>query len=657
MPRPDVAVRRSVRPAPPAGAAARVPSRRGRRGRAHDNGRSSCTPTAARTFARHDVVRVDPPGRRDDPPHDPDAARRPVQQAADDAAAEVVPVQPRRAAPLPARGLARPLRQDPLQRHVLAAARRAAPRAPRRRRAGARRDATNDHAPSTHSCVANSHHTHAHRPTSSSSTRTTRATGASTAGRHRPGRVRHGHDGLRTPSPTSAPTTCGGRWRTWDLVTCKGMRRATTGSAPPRRRRCGPTLRDARLRGPVRPPVVDPQPVPQLRPLEAVGDAHLGAGEVRYVLPPVNTNAHVGWYDVGHNATRRGRLGTRSCTRAAAVRGGLTAAQMADRFGGGGPRRLRRPRRDADGGRPLLRRRRLRRRRRPRLLVVKRTLRGESPSRIRWFRTLAARLFDDVSRVLGVGQRRSAAVCDDGCARPINPARRRDRHRRRHLRAPRRSPVRGAAAAHRLGVGAAAWLLQPIDISVRCCRRRTLRGDGVKVRARPLAAALTTAAMRVPCNSGRRPRAAPPPPPRARTSSSSPASPSPGRRPRRRRRSRRRAPPPLTAVARVAPRRRRPPRLQGLVAGLCWRSRCSACCCASRAATAGGRGGLRRARARHRGAQRPARREEAGRRGGRRQRARCGRREARGLRQGADFKFLRPAREAKRAVLAFSQLG
>ena len=28
---------------------------------------------------------------------------------------------------------------------------------------------------------------------------------------------------------------------------------------------------------------------------------HISAqGEVRYVLPPVNTNAHVGWYDVGH---------------------------------------------------------------------------------------------------------------------------------------------------------------------------------------------------------------------------------------------------------------------------------------------------------------------------------------------------------------------
>ena len=64
---------------------------------------------------------------------------------------------------------------------------------------------------------------------------------------------------------------------------------------------------------------------------------HISAqGEVRYVLPPVNTNAHVGWYDVGHTKRHfparpivwdevmyEGNIG---------MWGGLTAGQMVDRF-------------------------------------------------------------------------------------------------------------------------------------------------------------------------------------------------------------------------------------------------------------------------------------------------------------------------------------
>ena len=341
---------------------------------------------------------------------------------------------------------------------------------------------------------------------------------------------------------------------------------------------------------------------------------HISAqGEVRYVLPPVNTNAHVGWYDVGH--TKR-HFPTRPIVWDEVMYegdvpfwGGLTAAQMADRFWWGlahgvyvghgetltaGGRCY-----DDDacvddddhafwwskGG----------------------TLRGESPSRIRWFRTLAARLFDDVSCTCsawgGVG---SAAVCDDGCVKHHAPG---DGvaiatddatffvlHAAHPYAAPPHAPADSV-----LELPPGEWLLQPIDImAMRVLPpARTLRGGGgVKVRGSDLSPAeLTTAAMRVPCNKWssstccaaaaaactpyvfvltREPLAWPPP------------APPPGRSRRRRRRRARRSPrwsprwPPSTPRA----------RLWGLVVGLCWRSRCSACCCASRAATGGGRGGL-----------------------------------------------------------------
>ena len=244
---------------------------------------------------------------------------------------------------------------------------------------------------------------------------------------------------------------------------------------------------------------------------------HISAqGEVRYVLPPVNTNAHVGWYDVGH--TKR-HFPTRPIIWDEVMYegdvpfwGGLTAAQMADRFWWGlahgvyvghgetltaGGRCY-----DDDacvddddhafwwskGG----------------------TLRGESPSRIRWFRTLAARLFDDVSCTCsawgGVG---SAAVCDDGCARPHKPG---DGvaiatddatffvlHAAHPYAAPPHAPADSV-----LELPPGEWRLQPIDImAMRVLPpARTLRGGGgVKVRGSDLSpAALTTAAMRVPCN-------------------------------------------------------------------------------------------------------------------------------------------------------------
>ena len=273
----------------------------------------------------------------------------------------------------------------------------------------------------------------------------------------------------------------------------------------------GPTLRDARLRGPVRPFVVDHNQYlnyDHSKPWVT----HISAqGEVRYVLPPVNTNAHVGWYDVGH--TKR-HFPTRPIVWDEVMYegdvpfwGGLTAAQMADRFWWGlahgvyvghgetltaGGRCY-----DDDacvddddhafwwskGG----------------------TLRGESPSRIRWFRTLAARLFDDVSCTCsawgGVG---SAAVCDDGCGNskpgdmsrspPTTPPSSCSTPPTR-TPAPPRPPTSvelppGSGASSR----STSW-------RCACSRRRHHAAAAASRCAAPASpAGLTTAAMRVPCN-------------------------------------------------------------------------------------------------------------------------------------------------------------
>ena len=411
---------------------------------------------------------------------------------------------------------------------------------------------------------------------------------------------------------------------------------------------------------------------------------HISAqGEVRYVKPPVNTNAHVGWYDVGH--TKR-HFPTRPIVWDEVMYegdvpfwGGLTAAQMADRFWWGlaygvyvghgetltaGGRCY-----DDDacvddddhtfwwskGG----------------------TLRGESPSRIRWFRTLAARLFDDVSCTCsawgGVG---SAAVCDDGRARPHKPGdgvaiatddatffvlHAAHLLRRRRTRPPTRCWSRCRA---RGSSRFTSWRCAALPARAAAARRRRRQGarlrplarrahDGGDARAVQQVSSSTCCAAAAAAHASpyvfvltREPFAWPPP--RAAARAGVGAVPP--------------LPPPLTTVAKAAATVAAVDPTgtgEGAVRRDCAGGRrCSACCCASRRHAAGGRR-----------FERVRQGEDTGLRNGRRAAKKLPSRrgpwtptgalwkaEAEDFERGADFKFSRPARAKRNGGAMFSQL-